>query len=167
MKDNAQLESFISDNNIKSLEIRLIDNSGEKSNNDVEFQGLELDLQQVRIKTEGDSSSSWLDLETNEGIYNLVDLQFGEDSLIANGTFVGDSVKEIRLILGNMNQVLVDSVWYDITIPSGSQSGLKIKLNPAIYIGEVDSLMIDFDSDASVKQQGNGDYKLQPVIRVQ
>lgn len=165
-KDEAVLEAFITENNIKSMTVRLMDSSDSKSASDVDFQGLEIDLLQVRIKTEGDSNSTWLDLETNTGIYDLVDLQFGEDSIIAEGTFVGDSLKEIRLILGDENHVLVDSVWYDISIPSGSQSGLKIKLNPAIYIESLDSLMIDFDSDASVREQGNGSYKLQPVVRV-
>ncbi|MDA0972459.1 MAG: DUF4382 domain-containing protein, partial [Bacteroidetes bacterium] len=116
---------------------------------------------------DGDSSNSWFDLETNAGIYDLVTLQFGEDSLVASGTFLGDSVKEIRMILGDMNKILVDSVWYELSIPSGSQSALKVKLNPAIYIEALDSLVLDFDSNASVRQQGNGNYKLQPVIRVQ
>jgi hypothetical protein len=166
VKDDALIESFVNEPTMKSLDIKLTDSSGGKSGNEVDFQGLEIDLQQIRIKTDSDSSS-WLDLETNAGIYDLVSLQFGEDSLVASGTLLGDSVKEIRLILGDMNRVLVDSVWHDITIPSASQSGLKVKLNPAIYLADIDSLMIDFDSNASVKQQGNGAYKLHPVIHIQ
>lgn len=166
-KEDDLVASFINDPITKRLDIRMMDSSGGKSANEVDFQGLEIDLQQIRINTDGDSSNSWFDLETNAGIYDLVTLQFGEDSLVASGTFLGDSVKEIRMILGDMNKILVDSIWYDITIPSGSQSGLKVKLNPAIYIEALDSLVIDFDSHASVRQQGNGNYKLQPVIRVQ
>lgn len=166
-KEDVIVELLVNGPTTKSLAIRMTDSSGGKAGNEVDFQGLEIDLQQIRIKTDGDSSNSWFDLETNAGIYDLVTLQFGEDSLVASGTFLGDSVKEIRMILGDMNKILVDSVWYELSIPSGSQSGLKVKLNPAIYIEALDSLVLDFDSNASVRQQGNGNYKLQPVIRVQ
>lgn len=47
-------------------------------------------------------------------------------------------------------------MWHDLVIPIGSQSGLKIKLNAAIYSEGVDSLIIDFDSNASVHLRGNG-----------
>lgn len=132
----------------------------------IAFQQLNIDLQLVRIKTNSDSGG-WQDLLTNAGIYNLVDYQDGLDTLISTGVILADTIKELRLILGEDNSIMVDSVLHDISIPSGSQSGLKIKFQPGYALSGIDSLMIDFNSQASVHQVGNGAYKLQPVIHVE
>ena len=68
-------------------------------------------------------STTWHDLETNAGIYDLADFQFGADSVIAEEAFPVDSLKEIRLILGDTNQIYTDSAWHDLVIPSSGQSG--------------------------------------------
>ncbi|MDP4263584.1 MAG: DUF4382 domain-containing protein [Bacteroidota bacterium] len=59
----------------------------------------------------------------------------------------------------------MDSTTYPLTIPSGSESGLKIKLAKPLH-ATLDSLVIDFDAALSILQTGNGDYKLKPVLRI-
>jgi hypothetical protein len=44
---------------------------------------------------------------------------------------------------------------YPLTIPSGSQSGLKIKINKKLH-SSLDSLLIDFDAALSVKKKAMG-----------
>ncbi|RYZ92799.1 MAG: hypothetical protein EOP47_29985 [Sphingobacteriaceae bacterium] len=51
------------------------------------------------------------------------------------------------------------------TIASGSESGLKIKINRRLNT-TLDSLLIDFDAALSVKNEGASGYKLRPVIKV-
>jgi hypothetical protein len=124
-----------------------------------------VDIQQVRVNM-SDDSTGWIDLATNAGIYNLLDYQNGADTVIADTLVPTGTVKEIRFVLGNQNSIVIDSVSYPLTIPSGGSSGLKLKLNKKLN-ANLDSLVIDFDAALSIHQTGKGDYKLQPVLKIQ
>lgn len=126
-------------------------------------QEVNVDLQSVQVKFKSDTSN-WETLQTTAGIYDLLDFQNGLDTMIAQGTVRTDVLKEIRLILGTRNTIMVDSVTYPLTIPSGGESGLKIKLDKQLA-AVADSLVIDFDAALSVKEEADG-YKLRPVIKV-
>lgn len=122
-----------------------------------------VDLKQVTVKMEGDTSR-WIALPTKAGIYNLLGLQNGVDTLIAEGQMGEGAIKEIRLVLGSDNSVVANGSTFPLTIPSGSESGLKIKVGKQIR-NNLDSLLIDFDAALSVRQESNG-YKLRPVLRI-
>ena len=123
-----------------------------------------VDIQQVRVNFR-DDSTGWVDLETHAGIYNLLDFQNGIDTVIAQAIIPTGTVKEIRFVLGDQNSIKIDSSVYPLTIPSGSASGLKIKLNKKLD-AHLDSLVIDFDAALSIFQEGTGDYKLKPVLKI-
>jgi len=122
-----------------------------------------VDLRQVNVKMDRDSAE-WVSLNTRTGIYNLLDLQNGIDTLIAEGDVAAGTVKEIRLVLGSNNTVVANGQTHPLTIPSGSESGLKIKLDKKLRTS-LDSVLIDFDAALSVRQEPNG-YKLRPVLRI-
>ena len=122
-----------------------------------------VDLREVRVNFR-DDSSGWVSLPTTAGVYNLLDFQNGVDTLIAQGTVPAGMLKEIRLVLGDDNTIVVNGEAHPLTIPSGSTSGLKIKVNKNIS-NNLDSILIDFDAALSVKEQ-NGNYRLMPVIKL-
>ena len=122
-----------------------------------------IDLIQVNVKFATDTTA-WVALQTTPGIYNLLGLQNGVDTLIAQGTFPSNVVKEIRFVLGDSNSIKLDGQTYHLTIPSGSESGLKIKVDKKLQ-ANLETLLIDFDAALSVKQETDG-YKLSPVLRV-
>lgn len=130
----------------------------------IQADSVNVEIQQVRVNFRNDSTG-WVNLATNAGIYDLLGLQNGVDTLLATGTIPSNSVKEIRLVLGNANSIVVAGVNYPLTIPSGSESGLKLKINKTLN-GPVDSLLIDFDAALSIHQTGAGDYKLKPVLKI-
>jgi hypothetical protein len=130
----------------------------------IDADSVNVDIRQVRVNFRHDSAG-WVDLNTNAGIYDLLGLQNGVDTLLATGTIPSDSVQEIRLVLGTANTIVVNGVSYPLTIPSGSESGLKIKVNKQLS-GPIDSLLIDFDAALSIHQTGQGDYKLKPVLKI-
>jgi hypothetical protein len=66
--------------------------------------------------------------------------------------------------LGSENTIKVGTEIYPLTIPSGSESGLKIKMNKTLN-GGIDYLTLDFDAALSINQEISG-YKLRPVIRI-
>lgn len=146
--DTTQLNIHLTDNPYNATEVNV-------------------DIEQVRVKfsEDDDDEKGWTDLSTRAGIYNLLDFQNGIDTLIASATVPTRPLKEIRFVLGSDNSIMIDNVLYPLTIPSGSASGLKIKINKPLRAG-IDSVLIDFDAAVSVVQEGNGDYKLKPVLRV-
>ena len=122
-----------------------------------------VDLEMVVIKGTNDADSIFLG--TNAGIYNLLDFQNGIDTLIASSTITLDTVKQIRLILGEENTVKVDGVLHELKTPSAQQSGLKIKVDIPLDSLNVYNLLLDFDAEESVKETGNS-FMLKPVIKV-
>ena len=129
----------------------------------VALEEVNIDLMQVNVKFARDTTA-WVALQTTPGIYNLLGLQNGVDTLIAQGIFPSDVVKEIRLVLGDNNSIKSDGQTYPLTIPSGSESGLKIKVNKQLQ-ASLETLLIDFDAALSLKQETDG-YKLNPVLRI-
>lgn len=140
-----------------TLKVRLTDNP-------INAEEVNVDIRQVRVNFR-DDSTGWVDLNTNAGIYNLLGLQNGVDTLLATGTVPSSLVKEIRLVLGTDNSIKVNGLVFPLTIPSGSASGLKIKVNKQLS-SSIDSLLIDFDAALSVHQTGGGDYMLKPVLKI-
>lgn len=63
----------------------------------------------------------------------------------------------MRLYVSEASVVLKDSTTYDLTIPSGSQSGIKVFINPSItVVGNLSTeLLLDFDVNQSFVVQGN------------
>jgi hypothetical protein len=120
-----------------------------------------IDLQGVELTGQGKTVM----LNVTPGIYNLLDFTNGKDTLIATGSFDAAKVQQVRLILGSANSVWVDSVAYPLTIPSGSESGLKIQVHKDLEAGVAYQLLLDFDALQSVVENGKGEYHLKPVIR--
>lgn len=141
-----------------TLRVRLTDNP-------ILAEEVNVDIQQVRVKFREDSINGWADLNTHAGVYNLLGLQNGVDTLLAVGTIPSDVVKEIRFVLGSNNTIKVNGIVYPLTIPSGAESGLKLKVNKKLN-GSLDSLLIDFDAALSIHQTGNGAYQLKPVLKI-
>lgn len=146
------------DNKNSTLQVRLTDNP-------VAFQEVNVDIREVRVKFDDDvSDNEWVTLTTNAGIYNLLTLQ-GVDTALATGLLPTNTVKQVRFILGPNNTVKDNGIVYPLVIPSGSESGLKIKVSKKLNL-TLETLVIDFDAALSVLKEGNGDYKLRPVIKV-
>ena len=145
------------DSGSTTLKVRLTDAP-------INADSVNVDIRQVRVNFRQDSTG-WVDLNTNAGIYDLLGLQNGVDTLLAVGTIPSNSVKEIRFVLGTANTIVVNGVSYPLTIPSGSESGLKLKINKTLN-GPIDSILIDFDAALSIHQTGQGDYKLKPVLKI-
>lgn len=144
--------------NTTSFKIRMTDAP-------VEYEEVNIDLQDVIIYGKNKKETDSIELGTNAGIYNLLDFQNGLDTLIASAMLSIDTIKQVKLILGENNTVKVAGEVFDLTIPGNAKNGLRIKLCIPLVDFEEFILHIDFDAAKSVKETGNG-YKLKPVIRV-
>lgn len=142
-----------------TLQVRLTDNPAT-------YQEVNIDLREVRVKFSDDSTQAdWVILPTNARIYNLLNFQGGIDTLLATVTVPTGVVKQLRFILGPNNTIKDNGVVYPLTIPSGAESGLKIKLSKELR-APLETLVIDFDAALSIRNEGPGDYKLRPVLKI-
>jgi hypothetical protein len=129
-----------------------------------DYEEVNLDIQSVKVKLKNDSAS-WISLETNAGIYNLLGLQNGVDTFLATGTLPGNYVQEIRFYLGTDNTIKIAGQYYPLLTDYGTQTKLMVKVNKVLS-RPLDSLVVDFDAGLSVVDEGNGSYRLSPVITI-
>lgn len=126
------------------------------------YTAVNVDIREVVITGNGGSD---ITLNTNAGIYNLLNFSNGVDTLIAWGNINLSKVEQIRLILGPNNSVVVNGNTYALDVPSGEQSGLKLQVHHTLQAGVAYNVLLDFDARHSIVETGNGSYKLKPVIR--
>jgi hypothetical protein len=100
---------------------------------------------------------------------DLLQLQDGNTELLADGISVPEGeYSQLRFVLGDENYVVVDDRRQMLQVPGGQQSGIKIIL-PEVEIendGDRLEVTLDFDVDESFIEQGNGDYRFKPTIKV-
>jgi hypothetical protein len=129
-----------------------------------DFNQVNVDIRHVDIHY---TDNGWIRLETKSGIYDLLTLRDSVTTrLVDKDSMPVGEITQIRLILGPDNSVMVDSVLYDLKVPSGEQSGIKINVNKLLNFDDETYLLIDFDAEKSIVYTGNSNYILKPVIRV-
>jgi len=127
-----------------------------------DYQQVNIDIVAVKVII----NDSLIELETNQGIYNILDFVNGKDTVLVEDEIPSGYISQIRLILGENNTVMDDSILHDMKTPSAQQSGLKLNVHEEFLPGESYSYVIDFEANRSVIKKGNGTYSLKPVIRV-
>lgn len=141
------------------LEVWLTDAPGD-------YEEVNVDIRGVEIHTSGgDQDSGWKPLSVEAGVYDLLTLTNGLDTLLGSLELPAGKVSQIRLVLGNSNTVKVAGEVYALQTPSAQQSGLKLQVNESLTEGLTYRILLDFDVARSVVQTGNGSYSLKPVIR--
>ena len=146
----------------------------------VEEANVTIDRLEIRQATNGEAEESEtspafmgfnLDEETT---FNLLDLQNGVTAELGELELKAGTYDEIRLHVVDANIKLTDGTVMDLTIPSGSSSGLKIKIEGELQttFGGFATVLIDFDVSRSFVMQGNAHtsagikgFHFKPVIR--
>lgn len=109
----------------------------------------------------------WIGLPVKQGIYNLLVLQNNVSVVLADHVEIPyGRISEIRLLLGENNSLQDQNGIYPLKVPSGSQSGLKIKLDEIVTSNQNIDILLDFDANASIIETGSGKYMLKPVLKV-
>lgn len=131
-----------------------------------EYDAVLIEVIDVRINHSEDEEG-WVSLgNVQTGIYNLLELTGGIDTLIAISEVDAGKIGQIRLVLGENNSVVIDGDTIALNTPSAQQSGLKINVHDTLEAGITYKLLLDFDASKSVVKAGNsGNYNLKPVIR--
>ncbi len=132
-----------------------------------DFEEVLIDIQEVRVNmSDNGDESGWISLDgIQSGVYNLLDLTNGMDTVLAEEYLPVGTISQIRLVLGENNKVKKNGEYFDIKTPSAQQSGLKLNVHAELEAGITYRLWLDFDAGRSIVEKGNGTFSLKPVIR--
>lgn len=105
--------------------------------------------------------------------FNLLELRDGVDTLLVQQELEAGSYSQIRLKVSEASILLTNGDEYDLFVPSGAQSGIKVLLpNFTIESDAETELTLDFDVSESFVVQGNPDtaagingFIFKPVVK--
>ena len=110
----------------------------------------------------------WDTLDIRAGVYDLLHLANGNDTLLASGLTIAGRIKQVRLTLGTQNSVVIDSVAYPLTTWNGYN-----RVTITLAGGEVDQvssndlqLWLDFDAGRSIIRISNNHFVIKPYLRL-
>lgn len=139
-----------------------------------DFQAVPVTIAEVRIHRVGEPSTEtgdsggddgeWLVLVDSPSTWDLLTLQNGVTALLGQAEVAAETYDQIQLVVSEAS-VVVDGVEFPLTIPSGSQTGLKLHHDFDVTRDVEHELRLDFDAAASIHLTPQG-YRLVPVIDV-
>lgn len=107
---------------------------------------------------------------------NLLDLQNGVTERLVDSEVPAGNLDQIRLIISSAQVTLNDARIFNLTVPSGESSGLKVFVNPSVEIVDnlTTELLLDFDVSQSfeavpaspVQTSEISSFHFHPVLRV-
>ena len=132
-------------------------------------------INKIELRESADGDDPFLTLiEDVELPFNLLDLQNDVTGDLVQIEIPVGSYNLVRLYVSEANVILKDGTNFDLTVPSGAQTGIKIFIEPAIEVvgGLTSELLLDFDVSKSFVVQGNPNtpagisgFIFTPVIR--
>lgn len=145
---------------IQRIEIKL-DTCRRNSDDDHDGPGCDDDHDSLSTRCE-----IWDTLDINPGVYDLLKLRNGLDTLLASGFILNGKTERIKITLGNNNSVLVDSVRHPLQLIN-NQHFVYVNIHRD-HLDFVSSnnlqLFLDFDLQRSIVLI-NGQYWLKPVLK--
>ncbi len=134
-------------------------------------------INKIEIRRAGDGENGgnpYVVLSEEEMSFNLLDLTNGVTENLVDSSIEAGSYDLIRLYVSEASIKLKDGQEFNLKIPSGSQSGIKVFIKPAIVVsgGLSADLLLDFDVSKSFIVQGNPNtpagikgFHFKPVIK--
>jgi hypothetical protein len=125
------------------------------------------DSQDNKKSEKSSSGNAWITISSEAQQVNLIEL-ISDPALISEADLEPGEYSEIRIVVSLDNTIKFegDDTLYDLKIPSGTSSGIKIKVDFTISSGDDTEVLLDFDAFESV-EKGSGDlYNLKPVIKL-
>jgi len=116
-----------------------------------------------------DKCVNWETLDIKPGVYDLLTLRNGTDTLLANGVIPEGRIRKIKIELGTNNSLVKDSVNYPLSLFPGTEATVVLKLKGGEwdeYQPGRNQLWLDFDVARSVIKVRDGKFYLLPVIRI-
>jgi hypothetical protein len=109
----------------------------------------------------------WDSLKVAPGVYDLLSLRNGIDTLLGSGTVTDGTIRKIVITLGTNNSIVKDSVSYPLNLVN-NQNTITVWLFGHEWESTSNGhyrLWLDFDCGRSIVRLRNGDFYLAPFIK--
>ena len=139
------------------MNIRLTDAPGD-------YQSVKLDIRKVKIHSnKSHPLADWIELTTNSGVYDMIQLSNGIDTLLANGELPVGDFHTLRIEVGNANTVTANGGMFPLIVP---ENKIEIPLGANVSEEEESHYLVDIDVRSSIVKDSSGNYVFSPSIRV-
>jgi hypothetical protein len=138
-----------------------------------EIEAIAVTFSKIEVHSSGEGDSSgWHEivgagLTEEQRTFDLLQLVNGNSAVIAQTSLGAGGYTQIRILVEKA-MITVDGIMSNLTISSGSQTGIKLNHPFTIEAGQTTSLTLDFDAEQSVNETppGSGIFRMSPVIRI-
>lgn len=113
----------------------------------------------------GPADSAWVTIPVPSTSIDLLTLQNGVTLPLGSESVPAGTYDMLRLVVGSAS-VVVGSQTYPLTVPSGAERGVQVSTTFTVPTGGETKLLLDFVASASIVQDGNGGYILNPVLSI-
>ncbi len=114
-----------------------------------------------------DSSLVWANLNISAGIYDILNLRNGLDTLLGATNIPKGAIRLIKIEIGTNNSLVKDSTVYPLKWPANLPNYVLIKLKGhecEEYMPGKVRLWLDFDINRSMIQGRNNEFYLKPIF---
>ena len=122
--------------------------------------------------TEEDIGGEWVTLiNWDNGLpVDLIELE-GQTMLLSTNELEAGTYTQLRVFLMGEASITIEGeeeaeINENLIIPSSAQTGIKLTHPFEIIEGQTTELTLDFDAQKSIFINGNGEYRMQPTIKV-
>ena len=131
-----------------------------------QYDQVNIEVTRVEVHMADSSEGSWMVINPVPHTYDLLQLTNGASVVLGDTFLTAGHYTQIRLVLGEGSNVVINGDTIPLIIPSGMQTGIKLNHAFDIEPGNLYELMLDFNAERSIHVTGNGEYMMDPVIRV-
>lgn len=114
-----------------------------------------------------DSGLVWTNLNIKAGVYDILNLRNGVDTLLASTEIPKGALRLIRIEIGTNNSVVKDNITYPLNWPDNKPNYILIKLKGhevEEFLPNKIRLWLDFDVSRSIVIVNNNKFYLKPVF---
>ncbi len=128
-------------------------------------------ITKIEARQKGVEDSEFIVLSEESASFNLLDLTNGVTANLVDLEVPVGAYDLVRLYVSEASIVLSSGESFDLNVPSGAQTGIKIFIKPEIVVagGLTSDLILDFDVSRSFKPQGSANsptgFIFSPVIK--
>ena len=130
----------------------------------IEPEHINLTVVSVQLR-KADDSLGWITVAEPNATYDFLQLVDGVTAELASVAIEPGRYTMLRIIVAETNEIVFDGTSEALTVPSGTETGVKLSFNVVIEGGETLTATIEFDAATSIISTEQ-DYLLRPAFRL-
>ena len=120
-----------------------------------------LTISEVNVHKSGED---WMTLAEPNATYDFLELINGATGVLVDDILETGHYTQLRLVVAETNEVVIDGETHSLRVPSGEQTGVKLNLDFTVEEDELIEIYVDFDASRSITWTSKN-YLLHPTFK--